>query len=201
MHTSDAINTDFVNTIPKDADRNKTFLDIGYKFWDEYPKDPMTKSNWLTNRPNYNCVKKLDHWQEKEGHKKLQSKQKSLDGLVAKNSIEPVVQPNFVNVEKSTNIDEEKIHNDNCEKSIPKVLLSLKRNYQNKIMHNETKDKIKKTNCNKLAGSISTNEYKDNESQSISSTRSMGCKSHNIKSNETQGEVVKTNVNEYSGKH
>ncbi|XP_029341775.1 uncharacterized protein LOC115033011 [Acyrthosiphon pisum] len=124
MHTSDAINTDFVNPIPKVADRNKTLLEIGYKFGDEYPKDWVTPSNLLTNNPNYNCVEKLDHLcssetskKEKEGQKKLQSKPKSLDGFVAKNSIEFVVQPNFVDVEKSTNIDEEKIDNDICEKS------------------------------------------------------------------------------------
>jgi len=225
MHTSDAINTDFVNPIPKDADSNKTFLEIGYKFQDEYPKDRVTPSNWLTNTPNHNCVEKLDHWcssetskKEKEGQKKLQSTQKSLDGFVAKKPIELVVQPNFVDVEKSTNIDEEKIDDDICEKSIANILLSLKTNYQNKIMHNKTKDEIKKTDCNELAGVISNNgnsennksvsynhvninEYEDNESQSISSTRSMGSKSHNIKPNKIQGEVEKTNVNEYISKH
>ncbi|CAI6353100.1 unnamed protein product [Macrosiphum euphorbiae] len=223
-HTSDAINTDFVNPISKDSDRNKTFLEIGYKFRDEYPKDQETPSNWLTNTSNYNCVEKLDHWcssetskKEKEGQKNVQSKQKSLNGFVAENSIEFVVQPNFVDVEKSTNIDEEKIDNDICETSIANILLTLKTNYQNKIIHNETKDKQKNTNCNKLAGSISNNgnnennksvyynhvninEYKNNESQNISSTRSMGYKSHNIKSNKIQGEAEKTNVNEYISK-
>jgi len=192
----------------------------------ECTKNLATTSKWLTNTPTYNSVEKLDHsWLsntsegEKEDEKKLQSKQinkqKSLDVFVAENSIENAVCPIFADEEKSPDIYEDNMDNTTHKTSIENILLSLNNNVQNKIVSNETKDKIEKTNHNESANSISNNgnnksiyynhivinNYKENTIQNISSISSMECKNNNIKYNKIQGEVEKTNDNEYNTKH
>lgn len=226
MQTSDAINTDFINLIPGDKDRYNKFFETVHRTQNEYTKHWATTSKWLTNTPTYNCVEKLDHsWLsdtskiEKEDQKKLQSKQinkqKSLDEFVEENSIEHSVLPIFADVEKSPDIYGDTMDNTAYDRSIANILLSLNKNVQNKIVSNETKDKIEKTNRKKSVNGISnngnnksiyynnveSNNYKENKTQNISSIISMECKNHNIKSNKMQSEVEKTIDNEYNTKH
>jgi len=229
MQTSDAINTNFINPMPGDEYRYDKFYEIVYRTQGEYTKHWPTTSKWLTNTPNYNCVDKFDHsWRsdnsekEKGDQKKLPSKQinkqKSLDLFIAKNSFENAVCPIFADLEKSPNIYEDNMDDNVYQKSIVNILLSLNNNDQNKIVSNETKDKIEKTNRNESASSISNNgnsknnksvnynhveinNYKENEFQNIFNISSEGCKNHNIKPNKIQGEVDITNYNEYNTNH